>query len=59
MGDQVRGQTGDELHSGAERGPVDREGTRTKLIKTQYEFNSRPKSEPSQVCLAVEISREQ
>ena len=36
--------TGDELHDGAERGPVDRDGGQKDVkeeIKTQYEFNSR------------------
>ena len=31
----------------------------TDEIKTQYEFNSRHKSEPRQVCLVVEPGRDQ
>ena len=44
--------TGDELYDGAEGGTVDRDGARRTKSK-QYKFNSRPKSEPRQVCLAV------
>ena len=46
--------TGDELHDGAERGPVDRDGARR--TKSKHSTSSRPnyKSEPRQVCLAVE-----
>ena len=47
---QSLGVTGDELHDGAERGPVDRDGARS----TKPKHNSRPKSEPRQVCWAVE-----
>ena len=37
----------------AERSPVDREPQKDEII-TQCMFNSRPKSEPRHVCLAVE-----
>ena len=37
------------LHDSAERGPVDRERQKDE-INTQCRFNSRPKSEPRQVC---------
>ena len=43
---------GDELHDAAERGPVYRDGARS--TKSKHKFNSRPKSEPRQDCLAVE-----
>ena len=36
--------TGNKLHDSAERGPVDRDGARC----------MKPKSEPRQVCLAVQ-----
>ena len=36
--------TGNKLHDGAERGPLDRDGARC----------MKPKSEPRQVCLAVQ-----
>ena len=42
------------VNDGADRGPVDRDGARKTKIITQCRFNSRPKSEPRQVCLAVE-----
>ena len=46
--------TGDGLHDGAERGPIDRDGARrTKSKHNTIELNLRPKSEPRQVCLVV------
>ena len=45
--------TGDELHDGAERDPVDRDGVR-RTIKTQYMLNSMSKGEPRHVGLSVD-----
>ena len=57
MSVQVRGDSslGGKLYDGAERGPVDRDGTRGKKSKhSSYKFNLRPESKHRQVCLAVE-----
>ena len=49
--DEISSSLEDELHDVAERGPIDRDGARsTKSNHSISLLDSRPKSEPRQVC---------